>query len=239
MTSTAIVIRENVPLSAFTTFGVGGPARFFARVSSEEEAAHALAFALDKGLPLFVLGAGSNVLMSDDGFPGMVILNRIRGFAFEQAGNSVLVRAGGGEDWQDFTDRCIEEGWQGVECLAGIPGTVGASPVQNIGAYGQEVSRIITQVRCLETATGKAATFANKECAFRYRESVFSTKGAGTYLVTSVTFRLIRNGAPVLTYRELEERLSAARRKAMMLCFARAAALRLQLHLDPACGLDI
>lgn len=209
MDCTSIVIKENVPLADFTTFGVGGSARYFAHVSSEEEAVQAFAFAREKGLSHFIMGGGSNILISDDGFPGLVILNRIRGFTFEGAGDNALVRAGAGEDWQDFVDRCIEQGCRGIECLAGIPGTVGASPIQNIGAYGQEVSQVITRVRCLETATGKTTTFDNEECAFRYRESIFNTKEAGKYLVTSVTFRLLRDGAPVVNYRELEERLSA------------------------------
>lgn len=208
MNSNKIDIRENEPLAALTSFEVGGPARYFARISSEEDAASALAFAGERGVGAIVLGGGSNVLISDEGFPGLVILNRIMGFAFEEAGGNVLVTAGGGEDWQDFVDRCVARGWQGVECLAGIPGTVGASPIQNIGAYGQEVSQVVSRVRCLETATGKAVTFTAEQCAFRYRESMFNTREAGKYLVISVTFRLTRGEAPALTYRELQERLS-------------------------------
>jgi UDP-N-acetylmuramate dehydrogenase len=202
-------VRENVPLADFTTFGAGGMARFFTQLSSEEEAAQAFTFAREKGLSHFIMGGGSNILFSDDGFQGLVILNRIRGFASAQDRNDVLVTAGGGEDWQDFVDSCIGKGWQGVECLAGIPGTVGASPIQNIGAYGREVSQVITRVRCLEIATGRTVTFDNDECAFSYRESIFNTKEAGKYLVTSVTFRLLKDGATAITYRELEERLSS------------------------------
>jgi UDP-N-acetylmuramate dehydrogenase len=203
-----IDIQENVPLADMTTFGVGGPARYFVRIASEQDAATALAFAGERGLETLVLGGGSNVLISDEGFPGLVILNRITGFTVEEAGGKVLVTVGGGEAWQDFTDICVAKGWQGVECLAGIPGTVGASPIQNIGAYGQEVSQVISQVRCLEITTGKAVTFDTEECSFRYRESIFNTREAGNYIVTSVTFRLARGGAPAVTYRELEERLS-------------------------------
>ncbi len=202
-----IDIRKNVPLAASTTFGVGGSARYFVQVSSEEDAIYALDFARERGLQVIVLGGGSNVLISDEGFKGLVILNRIRRIDVEEIGGNVLVSVGGGEDWQDFTDLCVERGWQGVECLAGIPGTVGASPIQNVGAYGQEVSQVISQVRCLEIATGKTVTFENKECEFSYRQSVFNTSRAGKYIVTSVTFNLARGGAPVLRYRELEERL--------------------------------
>src|SRR3990172_1907495 len=105
-----IDVRENVPLGGFTTFGVGGPAHRFVEVSTQEEAAQALAFAREQGLPLFVLGGGGNVLISDNGFPGLVILNRIKGFSVVQDDDSVLVTAGGGEDWQDFVDRCVAEG---------------------------------------------------------------------------------------------------------------------------------
>jgi UDP-N-acetylmuramate dehydrogenase len=208
MDSNKIEIQENMSLADLTTFGVGGPARYFVEISSEKDAVSALAFAGEMGLQPFVLGGGSNVLISDEGYPGLVILNRITGFTVEEAGGTMLVSVGGGADWQDFTDLCVAKGWQGVESLAGIPGTVGASPIQNIGAYGQEVSQVIARVQCLETATGKAVAFDNQACAFRYRESIFNTREAGKYLVTSVTFRLTRDGAPVVTYRELEERLS-------------------------------
>jgi UDP-N-acetylmuramate dehydrogenase len=208
MDSNGIDLQENVPLADLTTFGVGGPARYFVRIASERHAASALALAHERGLETIVLGGGSNVLFSDEGFPGMVILNRVEGFTVEEAGNSVLVSVGGGADWQDFADLCVARGWQGVECLAGIPGTVGASPIQNVGAYGQEVSQVIAQVRCLETATGKAVAFDNEACAFRYRESIFTTREVGRYLVTSVTFRLTPGGVPAIRYRELEERLA-------------------------------
>ncbi|HET6420143.1 MAG TPA: UDP-N-acetylmuramate dehydrogenase [Geobacteraceae bacterium] len=208
MVSSKIEIRENVPLADATTFGVGGPARYFVRVSSGKDAELALTFAVEQGLDTIVLGGGSNVLFSDEGFPGLVILNRIRGITFEEMGGEVIVTAGGGEDWQDFTDLCVEKGWQGVDCLAGIPGTVGACPIQNVGAYGQEVSQVISRVRCLEMSTGKAVTFDNEECAFRYRQSIFNTDEAGKYFVSSVTFKLANGGTPAVKYRELEDRIS-------------------------------
>jgi len=209
MVTNALAIQENVPLAGFTTFGVGGPAYRFVEVATQEEAVQALAFASELGLPFFVLGGGSNVLISDSGFPGLVILNRIKGFSVGRDGDSVLVSAGGGEDWQDFADRCAAEGWQGIECLAGIPGTVGASPVQNIGAYGQEVSQTIVQVEALETATGNAVRFGKEQCGFGYRSSIFNSTDAGRHLITGVTFRLVPGGAPHIAYRELEERLAA------------------------------
>ncbi|HTP65211.1 MAG TPA: UDP-N-acetylmuramate dehydrogenase [Geobacteraceae bacterium] len=207
--SERIAIRENVPLAGFTSFGVGGAARRFAEVSTHDEAACALVFAREQGLPLFVLGGGSNVLINDGGFPGLVILNRIKGFSVAHDNGSVLVSAGGGEDWQEFTDKCVAEGWQGNECLAGIPGTVGAAPVQNIGAYGQDVGQTITRVEALETATGAKVGFANGQCGFGYRASIFNSSAAGRYMITGVTFRLVPGGAPLIAYRDLAEQLAA------------------------------
>jgi UDP-N-acetylmuramate dehydrogenase len=209
MAADSLAIQENVPLAGFNTFGVGGPAHRFVEVATQEEAAQALAFASEHQLQFFVLGGGSNLLVSDSGFPGLVIMNRIKGFSVVGDGGSVLVTAGGGEDWQEFTDRCVAEGWQGIECLAGIPGTVGASPVQNIGAYGQEVAQTIVQVEALETATGNVVRFEKAQCAFGYRSSIFNSTEAGRHLITGVTFRLVPGAAPHIAYRELEERLVA------------------------------
>jgi UDP-N-acetylmuramate dehydrogenase len=209
MAADTLDIQENVHLAGLTTFGVGGPAYRFVAVSTQEEAARALSFAREQGLPLFILGGGSNLLISDNGFPGLVILNRIKGFSAMRENDAALVTAGGGEDWQEFVDRCVAEGWQGIECLAGIPGTVGASPVQNIGAYGQEVAQTIVQVEALETATGNAVRFEKGECGFAYRNSIFNSTEAGKHLITGVTFRLVPGGAPHIAYRELEERLAA------------------------------
>ena len=209
MANNALIIRENVPLAGFTTFGIGGPAHRFVEVTTLEEAAQALALASEQGLPLFIIGGGSNLLISDNGFPGLVILNRIKGFSVARDGDSLLVTAGGGEDWQYFADRCVAEGWQGIECLVGIPGTVGGSPVQNIGAYGQEVSQTIVKVEALETASGDAVHFKKEQCGFGYRGSIFNSTEAGRHLITGVTFRLVSGGAPHVAYRELEERLTA------------------------------
>jgi UDP-N-acetylmuramate dehydrogenase len=209
MATNALTILEKVPLSGYTTFGVGGPAKCFVEVSTQEEASQAIVYACELELPLFILGGGSNVLISDNGFPGLVILNRIKGFSVAQNDEMVNVTAGGGEDWQYFADWCVAKGWQGVECLTGIPGTVGASPVQNIGAYGQEVSQTIVNVNALETAKAKAVHFGKDQCSFGYRGSIFNTTESGSYLITGVTFGLVPGGAPHIAYRELQERLAA------------------------------
>jgi UDP-N-acetylmuramate dehydrogenase len=205
MKTKGIEIRENYPLGEHTTFGIGGPARYFTVVESEDEVVEALDFAKERNIPIFTLGGGSNVLISDAGFDGLVILDRIKGFKSRIEDKDAIVYAGAGEDWQHFADRCISSGWQGIECLAGIPGTVGASPVQNIGAYGQDVSQIVAGVRAIESETGKSIFFSNAECGFGYRKSIFNGDSAGKYLITGVTFRLKQDGAPAMQYRELKK----------------------------------
>ncbi|MFO0752495.1 MAG: UDP-N-acetylmuramate dehydrogenase [Thermodesulfovibrionales bacterium] len=201
-------IRENYPLKELTTFRIGGPARFFAAVATEEQAQEALAFSREAGVPVFVLGGGSNILVSDAGFPGLVILNRIQGREVRREGEEVLVRAGAGEEWDALVRHCVENSWQGVECLSGIPGTAGAAPVQNIGAYGQSAGAVVAEVRTLRVESGERVVFNNPECGFGYRTSFFNAAGAGKYLITSVLFRLIRGGAPDLSYRDLQKHFS-------------------------------
>ncbi len=200
-------IIENHPLSGLTTFDAGGLARYYTAVSSAANVRAALEFANIKGLPVFVLGGGSNLLVSDDGFPGLVIHNRMGGFEGSPDGEYVVVSAGAGEEWQVFVDRCVAAGWQGVECLAGIPGSVGASPVQNIGAYGQDVSDTIIRVSAVETGSGNTVLLDSIQCGFGYRRSIFNSGAYGKYIITGVDFRLKQNGRPDLRYRELEQRL--------------------------------
>ena len=211
MNTGSLEIRENYPLKELTTFGLGGPARYFAVAENEDDVVEALDFAERRKLPIFVLGGGSNVLVSDAGFPGIVILVRIKDFRSRLEGEHCFVYAGAGEEWQNFADRCVSSNWQGVECLAGIPGTVGAAPVQNIGAYGQDVAETIAGVRAIGIDTGKAVFFSNEECAFAYRKSIFNSVSAGKYIITGVTFRLKLNGAPAIRYRELEKHFEGSR----------------------------
>ena len=199
-------IREHYPLRELTTFKVGGPARYFAVAHNEAHTREACAFARENGLPLLVLGGGSNVLVSDNGFPGLVMLNRIKGNSAVTDGQYVFVTAGAGEDWDSFVRQCAANGWQGLECLSGIPGTVGAAPVQNIGAYGQSVDASISEVRAIEAATGKEVVLGAGECAFGYRKSAFNSGSAGRYIITRVMFRLVRDGIPELTYHDLKKR---------------------------------
>ena len=198
-------IEEHVPLAGLTTFGVGGPARYFVRAEEESDVPAAVGWAGERGLPLFVLGGGSNLLVPDEGFPGLVLQIALRGVA--QTGAEFPV--GAGENWDAFVQRTVEAGYAGVECLAGIPGTVGGTPVQNVGAYGQEVAETVASVRVFDRRSGEFVDLPSAACGFRYRESIFNTTERGRYIVTRVTFSLRPGGAPTLRYADLQKRFGA------------------------------
>jgi len=202
-------LEENKPLAPFTTFGIGGPARGFVEASTEEQIAEAAAWAREKNVSLFVLGGGSNLLVSDAGFDGLVLRVALRGVDVAASEGHALYRVAAGEDWDHFVQRTISDGCAGLECLSGIPGTVGGTPVQNVGAYGQEVSSTIDRVRVFETATGHFVELSAGECEFSYRVSRFNTRDRGRFIVTRVDFRLTPGGAPTLRYAELARRLAA------------------------------
>lgn len=195
-------------MGPYTTFGVGGDARFFVDVKDEAGLVEAFGWAKERGLPVFVLGGGSNLLVSDDGFDGLVLHVAIPGV--ERDGASFDV--GGGESWDAFVDQTIAAGCAGVECLAGIPGSVGATPVQNVGAYGQEVAQTIESVRAFDRVSGSFVEMAAAECRFRYRTSVFNTEERGRYVITRVRFRLRDGGEPTLRYADLQRHFAGRER---------------------------
>ncbi len=203
-------VEENFPMGPLTTFGVGGPAKYFVSADSEAHALEALEFAEKRGCPVLILGGGSNVLINDEGFPGLVIKNGIRGITSRPEGAYCLIHACSGESWQEFVDWCVSEDLQGIECLSGIPGAVGACPVQNVGAYGQEVSETIAAIRALEIKTGKAVLLENEDCRFGYRTSIFNSTAEGKYMITGVTFRLKRHGKPAIVRGTLTGQLGGA-----------------------------
>ncbi len=198
------MIRENVPLAPFTTLGIGGPARFFAEAATEDEVKAALAFAEAKSLPVFLLGDGSNLLVADEGFPGLVLRVAVKGIHNRAVGDKVEVTAGAGENWDRFVDVCVARGLAGVECLSGIPGLVGGTPVQNVGAYGQEVSQTIVRVRAWDREAGWAVELTNADCGFAYRTSIFNTTAREKYVVLAVTFALTPGGSPCVRYADLK-----------------------------------
>jgi len=190
-------------LAPFTTFGIGGPARWFVEAASEAEIVEASEWARERGVLLFVLGGGSNVLVADEGFAGLVLRIAVKGI--ERDGG--LFRVGAGEDWDAFVDHAVTRDCAGIECLAGIPGTVGGTPVQNVGAYGQEVASVIELVRAFDLRLRGFAEFSGAECAFGYRRSRFNTTDRGRYIVTRVDYRLTPGGAPTVRYPELARAL--------------------------------
>ena len=225
--------RSDVPLAPLTTLELGGAARWLVEASSEEEVLEALAWARRTGTPVAVLGGGSNVVVADAGFDGLVVRVALRGVSSSCAGpgEPVLVTAAAGEGWDDLVARAVAEGWAGVECLSGIPGTVGATPVQNVGAYGQEVADTIVSVRVLDTGSserpsggslreppqgcgapvasgdaeratvGVVREMAAAECGFGYRDSVFR-RSPGRFVVLAATFALRPGGPAEVRYAE-------------------------------------
>jgi UDP-N-acetylmuramate dehydrogenase len=197
-------ILENIPLAPYTTFGIGGPARWFVEAACEEEIVAATAWAQERGLALFVLGGGSNLLVSDAGFDGLVLHVGLRGIdRFEDSGQTIY-RIAAGEPWDDCVERTAQDGCAGLECLAGIPGTAGGTPVQNVGAYGQEVSSSIDQVRAFDLEQREFVEFSAAECAFAYRRSRFNSTERGRYIVTRVDYRLTPGGVPTLRYADVQ-----------------------------------
>lgn len=200
------ILRENTPLAPLTTMGLGGPARYLAECTSLAELRACLTWAAAEGLPVQVLGRGSNVLFADAGYSGVVLKVGLAGVVF--SGETVEVAAG--EDWDSFVRHCVERGLAGVECLSGIPGSVGATPIQNVGAYGQEVKDTIAEVRALDRQTLAEIAFAPAECGFAYRQSRFKGADRDRFIVTSVTYRLDASGQPQIRYPELRRHVNDA-----------------------------
>src|SRR6516164_9548066 len=164
-----MIVREHVPLAPLTTLGVGGPARFFVQAHAEADVREAVRWARDQGLSLFVLGGGSNLLVADSGFGGVVLKIALLGTDRVDDGNDAIFTVAAGEDWDRFVARTVEEDCAGVECLSGIPGSVGGTPVQNVGAYGQAVSGSVREVAAIDRQTLQLRTFPNADCGFGYR----------------------------------------------------------------------
>ena len=205
-------VQENIPLAAFTTIGIGGPARFFVRASTESELLDALAFSRAEHLPVLILGGGSNLLVRDGGFAGLVIHLILQGeVERREVGDDVLLRVPAGMDWDHLVRETAEAGLSGMECLAGIPGFTGGTPIQNVGAYGQEVAQTIASVRVFDRHSGTFVQLATEECGFAYRSSRFNGPDRDRYIVTAVTFRLDRTATPFLGYKDLAQRFGANR----------------------------
>lgn len=198
-------IEKNVALAPLTTIKLGGSAQHFTSIASVDELIEALQFARSEGLAVHILGGGSNTIFSDAGFAGLVIHVGLTGVTIDEGGR---VTAAAGENWDELVRQTIGQGLAGFETLSGIPGLVGATPMQNVGAYGQEVAQTITQVKALDRETLEEVSFTNEECQFEYRGSRFKYQDKEKYVITEVTYQLRPNGEPTVTYPQLIEALS-------------------------------
>jgi len=204
-----VLLLENIPLAPLTTIKIGGPARYFAEARSIGEVQEAVTFARSRDLPLFVLGGGSNLVVADAGWPGLVLkiavqgINKVQRSGHDEDG-TVLFEVGAGESWDKFVSHAVMARCAGVECLSGIPGSVGGTPVQNVGAYGQEVSETIASVQVLDLKNGQVRELCPEACGFSYRASIFNTSERGRFIVLRVTYALTPEGHPRITYADLK-----------------------------------
>src|SRR5882724_4679020 len=199
-----MTVLENVYLAPLTTLKVGGPARYFTEPKSAAEVAEAVTFARSKALPLFVLGGGSNLVVSDAGWPGLVLKLAVRGIEEHMENGKTLFDVGAGEEWDRFVARAVARNCAGAECLSGIPGSVGGTPVQNVGAYGQEVSETIESVEVFDLKENRVRELCREACGFSYRSSIFNTTERGRFIILRVTYALEPGGAPRLEYGDLK-----------------------------------
>jgi UDP-N-acetylmuramate dehydrogenase len=213
-----MTIQERVPLAPLTTLQVGGEARYFSEIKREDELREAVSFAKSRDLPLFILGGGSNLVIADSGWPGLVLRIGIGGITTPELNTAtpadakstaVLFSVGAGVNWDDFVAQAITQNCAGVECLSGIPGCVGGTPVQNVGAYGQEVSDTIESVRAFDLQQDRSTILLKPACGFHYRTSIFNTNARGRYIILRVNYRLKRGGAPSLKYADLQNHFAA------------------------------
>jgi len=199
-------IQENITLAPLTTLQVGGPARYFAEITSADEAREALRFASTRSLPIFILGGGSNVVVSDRGFGGLVLHIGVLGINHRHGRSATAYfDVAAGEDWDGLVAAAINHNCSGIECLSGIPGSVGGTPVQNVGAYGQDVSETIDSVLALNVKTGEEQEFEKDDCGFGYRTSIFNTTERGQWLILRVSFALQHSGKPKIAYADLQK----------------------------------
>ena len=223
------LLKKNVPLSMLTTFKVGGVVRYLAEVKNKSELISSVDFADERGLPIFVLGGGSDILISDNKFQGVVIKYLGKDITFKTERQNIYVTSEAGVTWDDLVKTAVDKNLQGIECMSGIPGTVGASPIQNIGAYGQELKDVFDIVTVYDVKRHRFRTFSEKECNFSYRESMFKKpRNKGRYIITDITLKLRKNSTPTLTYESLKNYLREKKIKNPTLKNVRSAVLELR-----------
>ncbi|MGZ6005746.1 MAG: UDP-N-acetylmuramate dehydrogenase [Candidatus Saccharimonadales bacterium] len=183
-------ILENVSLAEYSTMGLGGAAAYLTEVNSRDEVAEAVAWARERELPIIMIGGGSNIVWKDEGFSGLLIVNKIMGYEVQEEGEDFIVVIGAGEHWDSVVDRTVKDGLTGIEALSLVPGSAGATPIQNVGAYGQEISETLVSLEAYDTLSSQFVTLEGSECDFSYRDSRFKKADRGRYLITSITLQL-------------------------------------------------
>ena len=211
-----MLLQENVSLAPLTTFRIGGPARYFVEAKTAAEVQEAVQFASSRSLPLFTLGGGSNLLVADSGWNGLVLRIAIPGID-RRSGSAddggVLFDVGAGESWDRFVSHAVMAQCAGVECLSGIPGSVGGTPVQNVGAYGQEVAETVESVQVFDLRDGQIRELCNEACGFGYRSSIFNTTERERFIILRVTYALMPGGEPHLEYTDLKKHFAGRETK--------------------------
>lgn len=198
----------NVPLSQHSTMRLGGPAKYLLDITSEEQIEPALNWAEENQCQVIMIGDGSNIVWRDEGFDGLVLVNKIMGFELQDQEFQSFANIGAGENWDSTVEKLVKEGLSGVEQLSLIPGTAGATPVQNVGAYGRELSDVLVCVQAYDTQAKKMVVIPKTECDFSYRKSRFNGKDRGRFLITSITLALTKTSPMPPFYRSLQSYLS-------------------------------
>lgn len=198
-------VHTNIPLKNYTTMRLGGPARFMTDVHTPEEVAEACRNARSQNLPIFVLGGGSNVIARDEGFDGIVVHNKIPGFEIlADDASHATIKIGAGETWDDVVKRTVDKNLSGIEAMSAIPGTSGATPVQNVGAYGQEIADTLVSLEAYDIETDQFITLEAMDCGFSYRNSIFRSSAAGRYVILSITLKLYKSAPQPPFYSALQ-----------------------------------
>jgi UDP-N-acetylmuramate dehydrogenase len=204
-----MIVQKDIKLSTHTTIKIGGKAKYFVTVHSIKELKKSLLYATRKSLPSFIISGGSNTIFSDEGYQGVIIKTKIEGTKIvKENKKSIYIKAFAGTNWDTFVKYCVDNGYQGIECLSGIPGSVGATPIQNVGAYGQEVSQTVHSVECIDKDSFKKIILSNQECKFSYRDSFF--KGHQELIITSVIFKLRKLLRAKVNYPQVIQKLSSS-----------------------------
>lgn len=199
-------IHTNIPLKNYTTMHLGGNARFMTEAHTPEDIANVSRNAKSQQLPLFVLGGGSNIIVKDEGFNGIVVRNRINGFdIIDDQASTTRIRIGAGENWDEVVKRSVQMNLTGIEAMSAIPGTAGAAPVQNVGAYGQEIADTLISLEAYDSQTDTFVTLQNSDCGFSYRHSIFRGDAAGRYVITAITLELYKAAPQPPFYKALED----------------------------------